>query len=221
MALGVDNGVTKTWVLGTPDGIIDHGETESWEDIERLIQMYKPITVIDPLPYPTDPKRLVDTYHRQVYICYFKNDTTGLKIVDWGKGDKAGVVYADRTKIMDLVANEIVDSTMIFRETPTKLEDYIYHWSNLYRATEEDEKGRVKTNWITKEGKPDHFALATVYYRIALAKVMNSGNTTFVEPRTSTQKHDYVDKHGQLQSDFGKSIEQAMEQTNDTDWRHS
>lgn len=221
MALGVDNGITKTWVLGTPDGIVDHGETESWEDIERLIDMYKPYVVIDPLPYPTDPKRLVDKYHRKVFICYFKSSTTGLKIVEWGKGDKMGVVYADRTKILDLVANEIVEGTMIFRESPHNLEDYISHWSHMYRATEEDEKGKVKTNWITQEGKPDHFALATVYYRIALSKAMRTGETTFVEPRTQSKQHDYVDKHGKLQSEFHKDVKRAVEQQEDTDWRHT
>lgn len=209
-AMGVDNGVVKTWVLGTPAGIFAHGRTESWDEIEKLKLMYNAVTVIDPNPYPTTPKKLVDKYKGDIFICYFKETkTTG--ILDWGTGDKFGVVYADRTKSIDVVANEIVSADIMFRETPYELEDYIEQWGNIYRATEEEDDGRVVSRWLKKEGKLNDYALATTYWRIALSRIIgNFGESRMVEPQFARKPRADVVKGDQLVTDLGQRIEDAL-----------
>lgn len=219
VAMGVDNGVTKTWVLGNANGIFAHGRTESWDEIEELMLMYNAMVVIDPNPYPTTPKKLVDKYPNRVFICYFK-ESKDSHILQWGEKDRFGVVYADRTKSIDVVASEIANLNILFRETPYKLEDYIEQWGNIYRATEEEDDGRIVSKWLKKEGKLNDYALATVYWRIALSRIIGGfGGSSLVEPRTpkAAPTADVV-MNGQLVTDLAENIEAAYEQ--DTgDWR--
>lgn len=212
VALGVDNGVVKTWVLGTPDGIFAHGQTESWDEIEKLKMMYNAVTVIDPNPYPTTPKQLVDKYPGSVFICYFKQDTKNLGIVQWGSGVNASVVYADRTKLLDLVAQEITDRKTLFRQRPNELEDYMGHWNNLYRTTVETEDGRVRSTWLKKGGKMSDYPFAHAYYRIALARLMGTGGiTAYAEPGQHTGSG-YMDGSGFYNADLSEELTEAMEQ---------
>jgi hypothetical protein len=212
VAMGVDNGTLKTWVLGTIDGIFAHGQTKSWDDIEKLKLMYNAIMVMDPNPYPTTPKQFVDKYQGSAFICYFKQDTKNLGIVQWGKKENAGVVYADRTKILDLVAQEINDIKVILRETPTKLEDYIKEWENLYRATVEDEHGRQVSTWIKKDNKQSDYPFAHAYYRIALSRLMNGVAQSSIAEPTQRRTAVAATEDGymaDMSSDLNKAFEEA------------
>ena len=224
VAIGVDNGVVKHWVAGTPQGIFDYGKTESWEDIERLLLMYNATVVIDANPYPNIPKQLVEKYKGRVFINYYKRDTKNLGIVMWREGKEYGVVSADRTKIFDLVANEIADSRILFRQTPHKLEDYISHWGNIYRTVEVDARGLERGVWIVQEGKPDHWAHATCYMRIALSRQLGSSmGTGFVEPLTGggKPKSDIINSEGQLVMDLSEQVEEALSGDNKgADWKY-
>jgi hypothetical protein len=182
--------------------------------------MYDPYVVIDPNPYPTTPKALVAKYPKKVFICYFSQDNKTLQIVRWGAGDKYGVVYADRTKILDLVAQEITEAKLIFRQTPYELEDYIEQWGNIYRTTVEDEGGRTKSEWLKKEGKLNDFALATVYFRIALSKMLgNFGTSTTVDPYSdSLGTGEMVSQDGMINLNISKNLKQSINQNED--WRY-
>lgn len=215
-AMGVDNGVVKTWVLGTAAGIFAHGKTESWDEIEHLIQMYQPVAVLDPNPYPTTPKKLVEKYRgndgeAQVFICYFK-ESKDAKILQWGEKDRYGVVYADRTKSLDVVANEIVTSDIMFRETPYQLEDYIEQWGNIYRATVEEDDGRSVSKWLKKEGKLNDYALATVYWRMGLSRIIgNFGESRMIEAGKRMRPRADVVMNDQLVTDLGQKIIDSFE----------
>ena len=191
VAMGCDNGVLKTWVLATPDGIFAHGQTESWDEVERLKLMYNAVLVMDPNPYPTTPKQLVDKYKGSAFICYFKQDTKNLGIIQYGHGVNAGVVYADRTKLIDLVAQEKVDGKLLYRERPDQLEDVITHWNNLYRTTVEEDDGRVRSTWLKKDGKMSDYPFAEAYCRIALSRLLGSGRSSgFLEPGEGADRGD-------------------------------
>lgn len=221
VCMGVDNGIVKHWVMGTPDGIFAYGQTESWDEIEHLRNSYDAFTVIDANPYPATPKKLVDKYPGKVFINYFVKDTKNLGIVRWGAATNRGVVYSDRTKIIDLVAQEISDQSIMFRQTPYELEDYIAHWSVMYRTTRETNNGPVG-EWVTKENKADHWAFATLYFRTALAKVIGSGggHGSFVTVGGEKKNNgDYVDDDGQLVTDLSDKINEAYDNTAITDWR--
>lgn len=178
VVLGVDQDAGgQYFVAMTPQGIFDHGYVDAWEKIEHLKLMYNAIVVCDPNPYPTMPKQMSAKYS-DWYLCYFKNLDTQ-SAIQWK--DKEQVVYADRTRVIDLRANEIVHARLLYRERPYALEDVIQHWNNIYRTTTEEDDGRIKSIWMKKEGKQSDYPFAEVYARIGLNLVLG-GSSTFLEP---------------------------------------
>lgn len=175
VCMGIDNGIVKSYVIGTPNGIFEYGETESWEELEQKMLMYDATVVIDANPYPAIPKKLAQKYPGKVFINYYIRDRNEMGIVRWLKGDKFGVVHSDRTKIIDWVVMDINNQEIMFTQHPHELEKLIYHCENVYRIIETDSNGVDRGKWVTKEGKPDHFLHAICYYRIALSRVLGGG----------------------------------------------
>lgn len=171
-AMGVDNGVVKTFVVGNKYGIFRIGQTESWEEIENMRNQYDATMVIDANPYPNTPKKLVQKYRGKVYIAYYKEDSKQIGVIRYGESDKRGVVYLDRTKIIDDVVADLMAKDVEFNLTATDLEEYIRHWGHLYRVIEETEKGMRKPVWMRMEGKPADFPHAHVYFKAALSRAM-------------------------------------------------
>lgn len=177
VVIGVDqNANEQIWVAGTLQGIFAHGRTKSWEEFEHLKLMWNAMVVSDPNPYPTMPKMYAEKYS-DWYLCYFKIQD-GLSFTTW----KNRVVYADRTRLLDTVANEITEAKLLFREHPYALEDYIADWGNIYRTTVEKEDGRTKSEWLKKENKNSDFSFATAYMRLGLSRMVNGGSTV-IDPR--------------------------------------
>lgn len=178
VVIGVDQDAGGCYcVFMTPQGIFDHQYVKSWEEVEHFKLMYKAIVVCDGMPYPTMPKQMAAKYS-DWYICVFKN-LDGMSAIQWK--DKEQVVYADRTRVIDIRANEIVHARLLYRQRPHELENVIAHWNNLYRTTEEKEDGRVKSTWIKKEDRQSDWPFAEVYARIGLTLVLG-GDSTFLEP---------------------------------------
>ncbi len=178
VAIGVDQDAGGCYfVCMTPQGIFDHGYVDSWEKVEHMKLMYNAVVVCDPNPYQASPKQMANKYS-DWYLCYFKT-LDGLSAVQWK--EKEQVVYADRTRVIDIRANEIVNGRLLYRETPHKLEDVITHWNNLYRTTEEKEDGRVRSIWVKKEDKQSDYPFAEVYARIGLSQLLG-GESMFIEP---------------------------------------
>lgn len=209
VVIGVDQDAGgQYYVCMTPQGIFDHGYVDAWEKIEHLKLMYNAIVVCDPNPYQAMPKQMAAKYS-DWYLCYFKN-LDGMSAVQWK--DKEQIVYADRTRVIDIRANEIVHARLLYRERPHELEDVIAHWNNLYRTTEEKEDGRIKSTWIKKEDRQSDYPFAEVYARIGLNLVLG-GDSTFLEPLQAPESKvtNITTKDGIKQTvDFSEIIEETM-----------
>lgn len=183
VAIGVDQDAGGCYyVCMTPQGVFDHGYVDSWEKIEHLKLMYNAVVVCDPNPYQAMPKQLAGKYS-DWYLCYFKV-LDGLSAIQWK--EKEQIVYADRTRIIDIRANEIVHARMLYREHVHQLEDIIAHWNNLYRTTEEKEDGRIKSVWIKKDDKQSDYPFAEVYARIGLSQLLGGGGE-LLEPQSTPE----------------------------------
>lgn len=174
VVMGIDNGVKKTVVLGNVHGIFKVYETESWEEIEADLIRYNATAVCDLNPYPNTPRQLAQKYPGRFFTCTF-SDAKDLAVIHWGKKEKRGTVSVDRTKIIDLVVAEIIKGEILYNMTITDLEQYIYDWTQLFRAIETNVIGIQKAVWRTIEGRRDHYAFATFYWRIALEKMFAGG----------------------------------------------
>lgn len=207
VAIGVDQNVNEQiWVAGTAQGIFAHGRTKSWEEFERLKLMWNAVVVSDPAPYPTMPKILAEKYN-DFYLCYFKR-MDGLSVLDW----KGSLVYADRTRLLDIVANEITEAKLLFRESPYALEDYIADWQNLYRTTVEKDDGRMVSTWLKKDNKESDFSLATAYFRVALSRLLGGGSILVEPTPQSTTKVTQTFVDDGLETSLGEAIEETFSQ---------
>jgi len=194
VAIGVDNGVVKTVVIGNVHGIFKTYETKSWQDIEDDIAKYNAVCVIDALPYPATPIKLAEQYRGRVYIHYFDQDKKTATVINWGKKENHHVVKSDRTKIIDMLVAELVGKDILFNMTIAELEQYIYDWTQLYREIETSEAtGIAKAIWKTIGAHRDHYAFATIYWRIALEKTYVGSGIVRSEPKRSRiQKGVYI-----------------------------
>lgn len=175
VVMGIDNGIVKTVVVGNVHGIFKVYETESWEEIEADFKRFNATAVCDLNPYPNTPRQLANKYSGRFFTNSFVQEQKDLQVIKWGKSDRRGTVISDRTKIIDMVVSELVNQEIQFNLTLTDLEQYIYDWGQLYRTVETSTNGIQKAVWKTIEGRRDHYAFATLYWRIALEKMFASG----------------------------------------------
>lgn len=192
VVMGVDVGKEKHWVMGNPEGIFTYGKTNDWEDIERLFTMYNATTVIDAGPEFTIPHRFTQKYPGKVFINYYIHDSKSIDPIIRKEGTEAGVINSDRTKLFDMLAAEITSGSLRFFQPPTALEELIYHFEQMYRVVENDTRGIPHAKWETKDNRPDHFAHATAYYRVALSLMLRSGEVGGVRlAPPKTDKHSF------------------------------
>lgn len=111
-------------------------------------------------------------------------------IVRWGEGDKAGIVYSNRNRILDQLIDTILNAKILFGiETNAELNRYLKHWETLRRVKIVDPKGIESYEWASTTGE-DHFVFATWYFYLA---TLRSGNGTFFpEPRRSAETKPFI-----------------------------
>ena len=164
--IGVDTGLTMSYVLGNSQGIFKIGATKDWDDIETLMKKYEATAVFDALGDLTKPRKLRDKYRGRVWLCYFKKDKDAPEAIKWNGKEMA--VYADRSKIIQRVIDEFMDGNIKFQMRQYELEEYIKHWETLYQITETDSLGIERKKWET--AGENHLLFATVYFYLALMR---------------------------------------------------
>jgi len=178
VAIGVDNGVIKHYVIGNRYGIFEVGKTDDWDFIENMRNRYAATMVIDSMPYPNTPGKLARKYPGKVFVHYYQPDKKNIGVIRWEQYE----VKSDRTKIIDSVVAEINSMDLTFNMTEHALEEYIAHWKSVYRVILDTPQGIKRPSWETIEGKDDHFAHATVYWRIALERTLGQGGIVRSRP---------------------------------------
>lgn len=214
-AIGVDVGLIKHYVIGNKYGIFRVGSCESWEEIEDLRNRYSAHMVIDAMPFNHPVKLLVQKYMGKVWMCWFKENIQKENIIEWGEGDRTGVVYTDRTKIIDSIVADIRSKDIVFNIHLEDLKEYIYHANNMYRVITEEltpeggKTGKVKQQWLTIGTRPDHLIFATIYFKLALQQTLSAGNV--IRPPKPAPKDllppIHADEYGQT---IGINIDEAV-----------
>lgn len=202
VAMGVDNGDVKHYVIGDERGAFLCGKTKSWDDIEMLIQKFEPVCVIDLNPYPAKPRELAAKYRPagdkkwRVFCSFYIEQSKNYELIDWGEDDKAHMVYPVRNMLFDDLIAYIHNGNMKFYGSKVKWEEYIAHWETMYRGdfvgtrraievsmTQPHEQARGV--WLSSTGM-DHYAHATLYYYVALSKIINGGGQVLRGPQEPT-----------------------------------
>jgi len=215
VAMGVDNGVVKHYVIGNRYGIFRIGTTKDWEEIEDLRNQYSASMVIDANPYPVQPKRLATKYRGKVFLHYYVQDIKSIGTTRWGNKEKQYIVESDRAKIIDQTVADLASGDMVFNLTATDLEEYITHWEVMYRAIITNARGIQVPTWKTigeEAGakKPDHYAHATVLFKVALEKAGSRGGIIRPEPAQRESEHPVIsDEQTTAALDIRQVIERA------------
>jgi len=219
VAIGVDNGVTKTVVIGNAYGIFRVYETKDWEDVENDIKRYNATCVIDALPYPATPIKMTKRNKGRVFVHYF--DTSNKKSIDviqWGEDKRRHVVESERTKIIDMLVGEFKEKEIVFNLTLSELEQYINDWQQIYRQVERNSQGIDMAKWITIEGRRDHYAFATIYWRIAMERTYTGGGVVMSTQANKGKDHPVVSPDQTIPSiDLDEVKRRANRKTKD--WR--
>lgn len=203
--LGVDVGNVKHYVLGSEKGIIKVGRFTKWSDLDDIMRMYKPLLVIDAMPDNTMSRYYVDTYE-QARMSFFQDNTNNPQVILWwGEGDKKGIVYSNRNRILDQLINDMLNAKFLIGCASDKeLKEYVKHWETLRRVKVVNNKGIESYEWDSTTGV-DHYVFATLYYRLA---VLSIGAGSHLQPGAE-EKYDFF--AGGNVGDFGEMFDRAQQ----------
>lgn len=177
--LGVDVGNVKHYVLGTDKGVTRIGRFTQWSDLDDLMKQYKPYLVIDAMPDNTMSKYYVENYRTALMSFFQENTNNPQMLVWWGEGDRKGIVYSHRNRILDQLIDEILNARMLFgMPSDRDLHDYLRHWETLRRVKVVNNRGIERYEWDSTTGE-DHFVFATLYYYLAR---LGRGSGEFFRP---------------------------------------
>lgn len=174
IVIGVDTGLPCWVVIGNKQGIFYNGHCDSMHDVEALMRRFpKAVVVMDQGGDLTAPRELREKYPGRVYLCYYRNDRKAMKMVDWGRGDEAGKVTADRNRVIQQLIDELRQRRIPIHGTREDWQEAWTHFANIYRTVEEDLTGSERIKW--ERNGPDHLVHAMTYWRIGMDKFQNDG----------------------------------------------
>ncbi len=169
VAMGVDQGNIKWYVIGNETGIFMQGSTESWDEIEKLRNRFNATMVVDGLPDQRETKKLVEKYPFKIWRAIYKPDTDQRELVQFGSKNQPHMVYIRRDEVFDEIVDDIMQANLPIQVPMSDLTEFINHWEAMTRVVEEDSEGNQRFKWI--ETSDDHFAHATLYWWVAMKKI--------------------------------------------------
>lgn len=166
--LGVDVGNIKHYVLGSELGPVKIGRFNEWSELDTLMTLYKPSLVIDAMPDNTAARAFVNKYRNARMSFFQENKSDPKNIVWWGEGDKRGIVYSNRNRILDQMITDIAEAKFNIGVTPDpEFNRYLKHWETLRRTKVTDARGIESYEWDSTTGE-DHYVFATLYWYLAV-----------------------------------------------------
>lgn len=216
LVIGVDTGAKIHLVAGGEYGICHYSEDGDYEELERLLKAYpRAIAVIDQGGDITTPRQLRERYPGRVFLCSYREaEGKTLQLVKWGQNDESGAVQADRNRLIQMCVDAFTAGTIPLQGTENDWYDYYLHWNALTRVQEENERGTVRKIW--KRNGADHFAHATVYWRIGISRFGGTGSIVGGTSLFQGMPEAPVMQNGTIQTDLTKTFKFRTKQH---DWR--
>lgn len=167
--LGIDVGNIKHYVVRSDKGIIRIGRFSKDSDIDDIIAYWKPKSgVIDAMPNTTLSRYVVEKYPFMNMSYFMENSNNPQLLVWWGEGDKKGIVYSFRDRILDQFLMAMIEAKWSIGVSSDELfRLYIKHFETLRREKVVNNKGIERYVWDSTTGE-DHFVFADLYSYIAM-----------------------------------------------------
>lgn len=168
--MGVDIGSTKHYVIGNERGIFKIGKLRERIELESLIEHYNPTVVMDAGPERTWAEEFRRKYPK-LTINFYKRDKDKKVMLKWGEEKEAGIVWSDRSRVIDATVTALVYTDIELALEAADLEAYTKHWLVMTKKKEIDSLGLARFVWDkNSEHAQDHWVHATVYYWIARSR---------------------------------------------------
>lgn len=170
--IGIDVGNIKHYVIRTRKGIVKIGRFSKWSDLDEILKVWKPAAgVIDAMPDNTAAKHYVDTYPYMQMSFFMENNNNPQTILWWGEGDKKGIVYSHRDRILDRHLTDMLEAKWVIGvPTDKEFRDFIKHYETLRREKVVNNKGIERYVWTSTTGE-DHYVFADLYSNLAMEGV--------------------------------------------------
>ena len=167
--IGIDVGNIKHYVIRSEKGVLKMGRFTKDSELDDILAMWKPTAgVIDAMPNTTLSRYIVETYPFMKMSYFMENSNNPQTIVWWGEGDKKGIVYSFRDRILDQFLMAMVEAKwLIGVPADEQLRLYIKHFETLRREKVVNNKGIERYVWESTTGE-DHYVFADLYSYLAL-----------------------------------------------------
>lgn len=204
--LGVDVGNIKHYVVRSDKGLLKVGRFTKDSELDDIIAYWKPTSgVIDAMPNTTLSRYIVETYPFMQMSYFMENSNNPQTIVWWGEGDKKGIVYSFRDRILDQFLTAMIEAKWLIGVQADEIfRLYIKHFETLRREKVVNNKGIERYIWASTTGE-DHFVFADLYSYLAM---LGNGSGTFFGEISQ------ADKPSVLGSDSVYDISQAFSEAN-------
>lgn len=167
--LGVDVGNIKHYVVRSEKGLLKVGRFTKDSELDDIIAFWKPKSgVIDAMPNTTLSRYIVEKYPFMQMSYFMENSNNPQTIVWWGEGDKKGIVYSFRDRILDQFLLAMIEAKwLIGVQADEMFRLYIKHFETLRREKVVNNKGIERYIWGSTTGE-DHFVFADLYSYLAM-----------------------------------------------------
>lgn len=167
--LGVDVGNIKHYIVRSDKGILKIGRFTKDSELDDIIKLWKPNSgVIDAMPNTTLSRYIVETYPFMQMSYFMENSSNPQTIVWWGEGDKKGIVYSFRDRILDQFLMGMIEAKWLIGVPADEIfRLYIKHFETLRRTKVTNNRGIERYIWDSTTGE-DHFVFADLYSYIAM-----------------------------------------------------
>jgi len=189
--IGIDVGNIKHYVIRSEKGIIKVGKFTAWADLDDILRIWKPKAgVIDAMPDNTMAKYYVDTYPF-MQMSFFQENANNPQVIVWyGEGDKRGIVYSHRDRIIDRMLTDKIEAKELIGVPADKdFMEYIKHYETLRRMKVVNNKGIERYVWESTTGV-DHYVFADLYSYLAL---QGDGSGAFFAESAAEEKNPVID----------------------------
>lgn len=167
--LGVDVGNIKHYVVRSDKGVLKMGRFSKDSELDDIIKTWKPTSgVIDAMPNTTLSRYIVETYPFMQMSYFMENSNNPQTIVWWGEGDKKGIVYSFRDRILDQFLTSMIEAKWLISVPADEVfRLYIKHFETLRRTKVTNNRGIERYIWDSTTGE-DHFVFADLYSYLAM-----------------------------------------------------
>ena len=167
--IGIDVGNIKHYTIRSEKGLLKIGRFTNWSELDDIIKFWKPTAgVIDAMPDNTASKHYVDKYPWMQMSFFMENANNPQMIVWWGEGDKKGIVYSHRDRILDRMLTDMIEAKfLIGLQTDKEFQLFIKHFETLRREKVVNNKGIERYIWGSTTGE-DHYVFSTLYAYLAM-----------------------------------------------------